>query len=178
MAEKRSADDSGAENRRNAGCSFKMLFVGDGVNRRDMEKMVRDIGLSDRVIFAGRVYDRQMLKNIYHRSSALLFPSYYDTSGIVTKEAAACYCPSVVAKGSCVSSGVSAENGYLVDDEPQSMAGAIIDICRDPARACTVGENAYRTLYRSWEDSVSMAAERYMYLINKKRGIHRSTSVI
>jgi glycosyltransferase involved in cell wall biosynthesis len=159
------------------GYDFKMLFVGDGANRPDMEKMVEQFGLEGRVIFAGRVHDRQMIKNIYHRSRAMLFPSYYDTSGIVIKEAAACYCPSVVAKDSCVSCGITADNGYITDNDPQSMADTIIGIIDDGNKCACVGENAFTTLYSDWEQCVDLAVDRYRYLINKRRGHTNITAI-
>ena len=160
------------------GCDYKMLFVGDGVNRHEMEMMVARFGIGDKVIFAGKISDRQLIKNIYHRSSAMLFPSYYDTSGIVIKEAAACYCPSVVAKGSCASYGITKDNGFIVENDPESMAATIFEILHDEQRTKIVGENAFKSLYKSWEDSVDLAAQRYKYLIDKRQFGRKKTSAI
>ncbi len=150
------------------GHDFKMLFVGDGINRKGMEAMVEKLGLKNKVVFAGNIHDRQFLKNIYHRSSALLFPSFYDTSGIVIQEAAACCCPTVVAKGTIIASETTKENGYIVDNNPQSMADAIADIISDEQKRMRIGQNAYKTLFSSWEQRVDHAVERYKFLIDKK----------
>lgn len=151
------------------GFAFQMLFVGDGPKRADMEKMVQEAGLQSYVKFAGRIHDRDTIAKIYLRSSALLFPSLYDTSSLVPKEAAACGCPTVFVKGSTTAQGINFQNGFLIDNMPESLAEAIGSILKDPDMAREIGENARRTVYRSWEDAVDAAYARYLYLIDLKK---------
>jgi len=148
---------------------FRMLFVGDGPRRPDMEKIVEETGLTRRVTFAGSISDREELANLYLRSSALLFPSVYDTSGIVRQEAAACGCPSVLVRGSNVAQGITETNGFLAENNAISLAAAAEHIILHPEHARTVGEEARRTLYLSWEEAVQAAYDRYLYLIDRKR---------
>ncbi len=151
------------------GFAFQMLFVGDGPKRADMEKMVKEAGLDSYVKFAGRIHNRGDLAKIYLRSSALLFPSLYDNSSLVTKEAAACGCPTVYVKGATTSQGINGQNGFLIDNTPESLADTVESIIKDPGLSREIGENARNTVYRSWENIVDAAYERYLYLIDLKK---------
>jgi len=153
------------------GLPFRMLFVGDGPRRADMERIVAETGMERKIIFAGSIADREELADLYLRSSAMLFPSVYDTSAIVRQEAAACGCPSVLIRGSNAAQGVDERNGFLVENSAISLANAAQRIILDPAHARTVGEEARRTMYLSWEDAVQAAYDRYLYLINRKRTV-------
>ncbi len=154
------------------GLSFQMLFVGDGPKRTDMEEMVRNAGLQNYVKFAGKIHDREVIAKIYLRGSALLFPSLYDNSSLVTKEAAACGCPTVYVKGATTSHGITGQNGFLIDNSPEALADIAGFIIRNPDRAREIGENARKTVYRSWEEIVDAAYERYLYIIDlKKSGV-------
>lgn len=148
---------------------FHMMFVGEGSKRADMEKMVAERNLSDSVTFTGKISDRDTIAKIYLRSSAMLFPSLYDTSSLVPREAAACGCPTVFVKGASTSQGITDQNGFLIDNTAESLAQAVRHIIREPEAAKRAGETARKTIYRSWEDSVNEAYERYLYLIDFKK---------
>ena len=151
------------------GEKFHMLFVGDGPRRKDMERMAAELGMLDRVTFAGRIHDRELIANIYLRCSAMLFPSLYDTSSLVPREAAACGCPTVFVRGSSTSQGITDTNGFLIENNAASLADTIKHIIHHPDKAAQVGDAARATVYRSWEDAIDMAYQRYLYLIDLKK---------
>ncbi len=148
---------------------FHMLFVGDGAKRADMEQMVAELNLGDSVTFAGRIHDRKTIANIYLRSSAMLFPSLYDTSSLVPREAAACGCPTVFVKGASTSQGITEKDGFLIDNTADSLAETVRYIIHHPAETRIVGEAARNTIYRSWQTVVEDVYERYLYLIDLKK---------
>ncbi len=151
------------------GEKFHMLFVGDGPRRSDMEKMAAELGMRDNVTFAGRIHDRELIANIYLRCSAMLFPSLYDTSSLVPREAAACGCPTVFVRGSSTSQGITDENGFLIENNAEALADTIKYIIHHPDQTAQVGDAARATVYRSWEDAIEAAYERYLYLIDLKK---------
>ena len=158
------------------GAAFHMLFVGEGARRGDMERLVSEGDLKDNVTFAGSVADRDTVAKIYLRSSAMLFPSLYDTSSLVPREAAACGCPTVFVRGSSTSQGVTEQNGFLIENKAKALADTVKHIIEDPDHAHKVGEMARNTLYRSWEDAIETAFERYQLLIeNKQRRAGRAS---
>ncbi len=154
---------------RESGTKFHMVFIGDGARRREMEHMTQDFGLSENVTFAGKIYDRDIVSKIYLRSSAMLFPSTYDTSSLVPKEAAACGCPTVFVRGSSTAQGITEKNGFLIENTAQSLAEATQFIANNKAAAEKVGKHARKSVYRSWEDAVDVAQKRYEYLIEKNK---------
>jgi 1,2-diacylglycerol 3-alpha-glucosyltransferase len=154
---------------RDSGTKFHMVFIGDGAKRKEMERMSADFGLERNVTFAGKIYDREIVSKIYLRSSAMLFPSTYDTSSLVPKEAAACGCPTVFVKGSSTAQGITDDNGFLIENNAQSLAQVTQFIAKNMDVAKKVGEHARKSVYRSWEDAVDVAVKRYEYLIEQKK---------
>ncbi len=155
-----------------SGIKFKMFFVGDGPDRPSIEKYAKDIGILDHLIFTGSICDRDKVKAFFSRADLFLFPSTYDTSGLVVKEAAACSCASVLIKGCCASEGVEdGISGILADEETaESFAKAIIDAVRVPDLLKKLGKTASEKVYVSWFDSIREASKRYEIVIeNHKR---------
>ncbi len=141
---------------------FRMLFVGKGADEEGLKNTVEEYGLSDKIFFTGPVYDREVLRAINTRADLFLFPSTYDTNGIVVREAAACGLASVLISGSCAAEGITdGRNGYLIEETPEAMASLLSRICKDMDDVRTCGERAMDEIYISWEDSVKCAYERY-----------------
>ena len=152
-----------------AGCDFRMFFIGDGADRPEMELYAKDLGLSDRCIFTGAVRDRELLRTCFCMGDLFLFPSTFDTNGIVVREAAACGLGSLMILDSCAAEGVTnGQNGILIHEDPREMGEAVIHACRDRAFVRRIGENAQAQLYCSWEDSVQRAQERYGEVLKRK----------
>ncbi len=152
---------------KDAGIAFKMFFVGDGPDRPSIEEYAKQIGVYDRLIFTGAIYDREKVRAFFTRADLFLFPSTYDTSGLVVKEAAACSCASALISGSCAAEGVEdGVSGILASQESgESFAKAIIDAIRNPDVLKTLGKAAEEKVYYSWEDSITAAYKRYEKII-------------
>ena len=152
-----------------AGCDFRMFFIGDGADRSEMELYAKDLGLSDRCIFTGAVRDRELLRTYFCMGDLFLFPSTFDTNGIVVREAAACGLGSLMILDSCAAEGVTnGQNGILIHEDPREMGEAVIHACRDRSFVRRIGENAQAQLYCSWEDAVQRAQERYGEVLKRK----------
>ncbi|MBN2883057.1 MAG: glycosyltransferase, partial [Clostridia bacterium] len=96
------------------GRNFKMIFVGTGDAENELEHMLLSLGLEDKVIMTGQIQDREKLAGIYARADLFLFPSIYDTFGIVVREAAALKCPCVLIEGSNAAENIiDGHNGFL-----------------------------------------------------------------
>lgn len=154
---------------KDANIKFKMFFVGDGPDRPFIESYANQLGLEDFTIFTGAIYNREKVRIYFSRADLFLFPSTYDTSGLVVKEAAACGCASALIKGCCAAEGVEdGISGILANEETaESFAKAIIDAVRIPNLLKRLGECAQDKVYLSWEESVRKAHLRYELLIDK-----------
>lgn len=151
------------------GFNFLMVFVGSGPDQGHMESYVLKNGLSEHVIFAGKITDREKLKTYYAAASLFLFPSFYDTFGIVKVEAAAFSVPVVFASGSCIAENITdGENGFVAENDPISYAEKIMAVFSDKNLLMKVGLGARKSLYRNWDMVASEVEARYKALIEKK----------
>ena len=161
---------------RKEGAKFRMVLVGDGAERREIEETARDLGIGDWCLFTGAVHDRELLRRYYSMADLFLFPSTFDTNGIVGREAAACGLGSVLIRDSCAAEGIAdGRNGFLVEENGESLWTLLRGLGRGQMRQ--VGENALRELYLSWEDSVRRAYDRYQVVIDRYRGGHTERRV-
>nr|MCR5303367.1 glycosyltransferase [Lachnospiraceae bacterium] len=131
-----------------SGINYRMVFVGGGTDREKLEQRVKDNGIamdsydgdkctvtpgkdgmSGKIIFVGPVYDRDLLRAWNTRADLFLFPSTYDTNGIVVREAAACGTASVLIRDSCASEGITdGRNGFLINENADSMYDLLKEI--------------------------------------------------
>ena len=156
---------------RGKGDNFKMVFIGGGFDKEEIEKYAEKIGISENCVFTGPIRDRYAIRAWYCRATAFLFPSVYDTNGLVVREAAACALPSVLIEGSCAAEGITdGRNGFLSENTAEAFGEKLHEICRKPESAAETGEKAMEEIYLSWEDSVAKAAERYKIVLENYRG--------
>lgn len=149
---------------------FRMAFVGSGADLEEIKRYAQRLGIYDRLIFPGAVSDRELLRAWYCRAELLVFPSSYDTNGLVVHEAAACYLPSVLIRGSCAAERVEdGINGYLIEECAESLAAKLIELYQRRESIRKTGEGAARDLYLSWDDAVARAYERYRVIIERHR---------
>ena len=145
-----------------AGTDYRMVFIGGGADLEEMQEKVKEYGIADKVIFVGPIHDREVLRAWNTRADLFLFPSVYDTNGIVVREAAACGLASVLIKGSCAAEGIThARNGYLIEETAESMADLLQELADKHDTMKDVGQHAMDEIYISWEDAVHAAYERY-----------------
>ena len=144
------------------GLKYRMMFVGDGLDRAEMEDYAEELGLTDKCIFTGAVTDREDLRVYYTAGELFIFPSDYDTNGIVVREAAACGVASILIKDSCAAEGITdGHTGLLTDPTSEAIAKNMEFAVNNREKIHQIGENAMNEVYVSWEDSVKHAYERY-----------------
>ncbi len=152
------------------GDEFRMVFIGGGFDKEEIEEYAKELGLWENCIFTGPIRDRHAIRVWYCRANAFLFPSVYDTNGLVVREAAACGLPSVLIAKSCAAEGITdGKNGFLCENDPKNFAEKLHEICENPEKAAEIGENAMNEIYISWEDSVAKAVERYEIVLKNYR---------
>ena len=157
-----------------AGRDFRMVFVGDGTDRAEVEDYAAQNGLASRCFFTGAIHDRELLRAWYCRADLFLFPSTFDTNGLVVREAAACGLAAVLIRGSCAAEDVTdGRNGFLIEENSQSLYSMLLRLQDCPEAAREAGDAAARELYISWASAVKTAAERYQVVMdNYKSGLY------
>lgn len=106
---------------------LKLLIVGDGSLKNDMEKQVIEYGLSEAVMFVGRKKQSE-LKEWYDKIDILLMPSRSEGFGLTALEGMARGCVPVVAKVGGLPEVVTDGCGYLhCPEDVEDMANCILD---------------------------------------------------
>ncbi len=76
------------------GVSFQLVLAGQGKDEAAIRKLAQELGVN--ACFTGHITDPRLLNGLYAAASLFVFPSAYDTAGLVVREAAAAGTPSVV----------------------------------------------------------------------------------
>ena len=120
---------------------FKLLLVGDGPERENLQTTVRDLRLNEEVIFAGHVID---VAPFYSIADVLALPSHSEGSPNVLLEAMAAGLPIVAtAVGGVPEIATSGENALLTaPHQPQEFAVALLAVLIDPAVAEKLASSA------------------------------------
>ncbi len=146
---------------------FKMLFVGGGAHIDYFQKKVKSLKLNDVIIFVGPVYDNLEKSKYIISANLQIFPSFYDTDGIVRIEAAAYNVPTVFIENSIASSVITDEvNGYIGKDDVKLYAEKIISIFKDEAKYQLVRQKCNEDIYITWESIANDVISSYKELIS------------
>jgi glycosyltransferase involved in cell wall biosynthesis len=142
---------------------YKMIYVGDGPDFDKLKKKIKEYKMQDRVIMAGKIMDRELLKEIYYRASLFIFPSLFDSSSLVQIEAASQETPTIFVEGSVTSDTVENNiNGFKEKEDVIAFADRIENIIKDQKLYQDVQQGAKRDLARPWSD---IAKETYNYYL-------------
>lgn len=148
---------------------FRMYFVGSGYAASDLRQRTALLGLDDKVTFVGTIVERDALKRYYAAADLFLFPSLYDNAPLVVREAAALHTPSVLIRDSTASEVISdSVNGFLSPGSVEAYAARLREVLQTPALVKQVGEEASRTIARSWQNVAEEVYDRYVSLIRRK----------
>lgn len=111
----------------------RLMIVGDGPYRADLEKHAKKDHLADKVLFTGYLR-REDVTNAYHSSDAFFFASLSETQGLVVGEALASGLPVIAVDDLAIADAVTdGANGFLVPEDPQALARAADRILGDDA---------------------------------------------
>ena len=152
---------------KNDGKQFRLIMLGFGADFMAIKHYAKKLGLNDYIVWTGKLLDKNEILGYYGISDLLLFPSVFDTNGLVVREAAACATPSLLVRGSCAAEGIDdCETGFLCMESAHSVAATVEKIIANPDLMKRVGKRAQSDIYISWEDSVSRAFDRYHTVID------------
>ena len=151
-----------------SGKAFALVLAGQGPDVKSIRQKVDELGLTDRVRFTGHITGEDDLYGLYENADLFVFPSLYDTSGMVVREAAAMETPSVVVRGCATAEPIlDRQNGFLCEDTTQSLCDVLNMALSDRAMTKKVGKSARKTIYLSWDDIAASTLERYQALIER-----------
>lgn len=103
----------------------KLVILGDGDLRSELEKQVRELGLESRVSLPGNV-DREVVARYFAAADLFAFASPNETQGLVVLEAMAAGTPPVVVGEGGVTDFVRDNvNGVITENHPEALARAL-----------------------------------------------------
>lgn len=143
----------------------RLLLVGDGPDRRRIERAVARLGITDGVILTGGVDWGRMPAYVdagdvfAMPSRTRLFGLEPEALGIVFLEAAACGLPVLVGDSGGASETVRpGSTGWVVDPrDPDALAGRMAELLRDPALATRMGTAGREWVSTEWTWDVAAA---------------------
>ena len=151
----------------------QFIITGNGDQRKRLEALCNELGLTDSVSFVGFL-SKDELKKEYARCNVWVNPgivdSWGDAEGLgVGSIEAYNYCKPVVASrvGGIPDTVVDGETGYLVPQKDvNALADAICDLLDNPDKARRFGRNGYRFAREmfSW-DSIIAKMENFYHLV-------------
>lgn len=110
------------------GSCFRLALIGDGPERRNLEKRAAVLGILEEIVFLGKIPNEDV-KNYCHASDLFLFTSLSETQGIVLLESMAAGTPVLALRGSgTIDVVVNGQNGYMTEAVEREFAGKLMDI--------------------------------------------------
>ena len=139
--------------------STRLLVVGDGGARSDMERRVVDAGLSESVTFAGR-QPQDVLQSYYDKIDILLMPSRSEGFGLTAVEGMARGCVVVASVAGGLPEVVTNGDAGLLHriDDTDDMAAKVLSLLASP-------DDVPRYSQRAVHNAAKFSAENYNRLI-------------
>ena len=138
------------------GQRWRLVIVGEGPLRRDLEVLAAKTGVADRVTFAGSVGE-EVLVDLYALAAAVVFPPYDEDYGYITLEAFLSRKPVVTTADAggpleFVADGVT---GLVASPDPESLGAAMSTAVADPRAARSMGDAGFeRARGITWDHAI------------------------
>lgn len=143
----------------------------DGQERNRIERIVQEMGLTERTLFPGRV-EHSLLPFYYAAANVCVVPSYYEPFGLVAIEAMACGIPVVASDvGGLKFTVIPEQTGLLAAaQDPGAFATAIDRLLTDECWANQLGIYGSARVHQqfSWTTIVSQLSKLYQYLLSRE----------
>ncbi len=157
------------------GIEYQLVFVGQGRDQTSLRELSDTLGVD--TIFTGHIGDTDLLDGLYQAASLFMFPSLYDTAGLVVREAAVMGTASLVAKNSapaeCIQNGI---NGLVCEDDPESICDTAFHYLVEMSdrEKNDLRYNAKRDIPLAWDGVIYDVERRYKYLAEHFTPIKRN----
>lgn len=139
---------------------LRHLVVGDGPERDALRRLAGELGIGDRVEFAGQLEPGEALRRT-RRATLLAMPSHDEAFGMVYVEAMAGWLPAIASRGEPGPEEIAAAGGGITlveTGDVKQLASALDALLRDEPRLRAEGEEARRTVETAFSWSQCGAA--------------------
>ncbi len=138
----------------------KLFLIGDGPERKRMERLCREIGLCSEIRFMGK---QQAVEDLLNISDLFIIPSENESFGLSALEAMACEVPVISSNaGGLPEVNIQGVTGYLSDvGDVEDMAANAIKILSDEVLHEKLKKGAYETSLKFHIDHILPQYEQY-----------------
>lgn len=152
---------------------IKFIIVGDGINRKEIEKQIKNLNLQNKVILVGEVFDDE-LPEYYRACDFFVLPTLYEGFGYVFLEAMACGLPIITTTVPAVPE-VIGDAGILVPPkQPKILSERILHIIYDDElRENLIKKGLERVKKYNWYSLIMEYENAYRSVVRKVAGCSR-----
>lgn len=148
---------------------FKMVWVGNGPNLEELQKLSNKLGLNNENIYTGKIIGREEISKYYNMADLFMFPSLYDASSLVQIEAASQKTPSIFLEGAVTADTIEKNvNGYTSKNDVTLFANEVYRLFNDKNEYKQVCINTFNDIYVTWDTVVKQTLDDYYKLIEKR----------
>lgn len=143
----------------------RFLIVGDGNEKENLEKMVREAGLASQVIFTGFMGHEDLFA-LYRAAKLFVFASHTETQGLVTLEAMALGVPVVALRAIGIEDLLEGGRGgaLLENEDINAFSRAVLELLEKPVLRRKKSKEAQA---RAKEFSIERTTEMLIRLYQK-----------
>ncbi len=150
------------------GSDFKLLLVGDGPERKHLQRLAEELGVQEEITFVGAVPNEE-IRNYCHAADLFLFASRSETQGIVLIESMAAGTPVLAVRATGIEDVVvNGKNGYMTSVSEIEFTEKLMDIL-EKKELQILREGAKVTAQNYHSDLIAAKAEKiYMEAIRRR----------
>lgn len=141
----------------------KLVMVGEGDKRKEIETMIKDLNIADSVVLMGNLPHDRTLEEI-KKSEIFICPSLAEGLGIVFIEAQACGVPAIGTRVGGIPDVIKDnENGLLIlPKNSEAIVAAIAKLLKDKSMADKLSARAFQTVKKyDWKNVISQINRLY-----------------
>ena len=145
----------------------KLNIIGDGPDRKKIEKKIRDNKLEDYIILHG-FQEKEYINKYLEKSSVYIMTSYTESFGLVLLEAFAYGIPCVAYSAEGANEIISDNwDGYLIKDRDENkMIKRICELLSNRNRRLIMGANGIK---KAQEFNTQKTKQKWIEIINRKK---------
>ena len=149
---------------------LKLIVVGTPKKNGGVVKLIRRLGIGDRIRFTGRISDEAFVIQ-YAKAGMAVVPSVYEGFGLPAGEAMACAVPVISTTGGALPE-VVGDAGILVPPaDPGALGSAIQRLMDNPGHARDLGIRGYKRVQENftWQSAAVKTVAAYREVIDDYR---------
>lgn len=146
----------------------KLNIIGDGPDRKKIEKKIKDNKLEDYIILHG-FQEKEYINKYLEKSSVYIMTSYTESFGLVLLEAFAYGIPCVAYSSAEGANEIISDNwdGYLIKDRDKNkMIKRICELLSNRNRRLIMGANGIK---KAQEFNTQKTKQKWIEIINRKK---------